>query len=139
METYMIIYCNTAKLQPAQQVNKLGKYLYDHLDGAYSFKRSGNTFDVYTVLLYQLPEDKRIPELGEEFNDVHEMHINLNLTTYQNKVRLDVIEITPDARTLGCHVYPPERLTDLEAAKQRLLRDTARDLSKAYQDYNFLF
>lgn len=134
----MIIKCSE-KLQANQIVNKLGKYLYKQLDGAYKYTTSGNTCDVYTVLLYQIPKDRRVPELGESYNDVHEMNINLSLTTYQNKVRLNVIEITPEARTLGYHLYSPERVQDLEVGKKLALRDVAKDLSKAYKDYDFLF
>lgn len=123
----------------SQQVNRVGKYLYKHLDGAVKIKYSGNTCDVYTILLYQIPYLQRIPGKGKEYNDVHEMYINLNITTYQNKLRVNVIEITPEERTLGCDVYKPELLEDLEEAKRLIYQKVCKRLSKAYEEYDFLF
>ena len=126
-------------IQPNQAVNKIGKYLYDHLDGAYDFKRSGNTFDVYTVVLYQIPKYRQNPKDGDEINDVHEMIVNISITTYQNKIRVDAIEVTPDARTLGYDIFEPNIITDLENAKRKILGRVAKRISKAYKDFDFLF
>ena len=120
-------------------VNVLGTYLYKHLDGAFKYITSSNMCDVYFTLLYQLrPEDQR-PENTPEENDVHELTINLNLTTYQNKIRVNIIERTPMEKTLGCDVYPPEKLQDLEAAKDMIFAKVVKRVSKAYKDFDFLF
>lgn len=111
-------------------VNKIGKYLYKHLDGAFKFKTSANTCDVYFLLLYQEPG----------VCDVQEMHINLNITTYQNKVRVNAIEVTPEERTLGYDCYSPELIqTDLEAAKKKIFDTVVKRVSKAYEGYDFIF
>ena len=132
----MHIYCGKQPLpMPASKmVNKLGKYLYKHLDGAYQFKTSGNMYDVYFTLLYQLK-----PEFGGKVNDVKEMTVNINITTYQNKIRVNVIEITPEERTIGYDLFTPDKLQNLEEAKDLIFNRVVKRISKAYENYIFLF
>lgn len=134
-----IIASNQTKLQAGQQVNRIGKYLYKNLDGAFKYKTSSNTCDVYFTLLYQIPYLQRIPGKGKQYNDVHEMVIDLNVTTYQNKVRVNIVEMDPNERTLGYDVYLPEKLEDLESAKKTILNKVIKKVSKAYENYDFLF
>lgn len=134
----MIIQCNSVKIQPGQQVNKIGQYLYKHIDGALDIKKSGNMCDVYFMILYQIPKLQR--RFGHpEDREMHEMHINLNITTYQNKIRVNVIEISPEEKTLGCYVFSPEVMDDLENAKKLILDKVVKRVSKVYEDYDFLF
>lgn len=134
----MIIQCNSVKIQPGQQVNKIGQYLYKHIDGAFDMKKSGNMCDVYFMILYQIPKLQR--RFGHpEDREMHEMHINLNITTYQNKIRVNVIEISPEEKTLGCYVFSPEVMDDLENAKKLILDKVVKRVSKVYEDYEFLF
>ena len=127
------------KIPAGQQVNRVGKYLKKHLDGAYSIKMSPNMCDVYVTLLYQIPYLQRIPGKGKEYNGIHEMTLDINVTTYQNKVRVNVIELSPEERTLGFDCYSPEKLQNLEQAKELILNKIIKKVSKAYQDYDFVF
>ena len=136
----MKILCKSNMMLSAnQQVNRVGKYLYNNLDGAFKYKTSSNTCDVYFTLLYQLPLDMQEPDKGKEYNDVHEITVDINITTYQNKVRVNVIEMTPMQRTLGYDLYEPYILENLENAKKRILNKIIKRVSKAYSDYDFLF
>lgn len=126
-------------LQAGQQVNRIGKYLYKNVDGAFKYKTSSNICDVYFTLLYQIPYLERIPGKGSEYNDVHEMTIDLNITTYQNKVRVNIIEMDPNERTIGYDVYSSDKLVNLDEAKQLILSKVIKKVSKAYQDYDFIF
>lgn len=136
----MKILCKSeSKLSANQQVNRVGKYLYNNLDGAFKYKTSSNTCDVYFTLLYQLPLESRDESKGEEYNDVHEITVDINITTYQNKVRVNVIEMTPMQRTLGYDLYEPYILENLENAKKRIFNKIIKRVSKAYSDYDFLF
>lgn len=130
---------NNQGLSPAQQVNRVGKYLYKNLDGAFKIEFSPNMCDVYVTLLYQLPYLDRIPGKGREYNDVHEMTLNLNITTYQNKLRVNVIEMTDEERTLGHDTYSPEKLINLSDAKDLIFNKVVKRVSKAYEDYDFIF
>lgn len=126
----LIIFSSTQqKLSANQQVNRVGKYIYKNLDGAFKFKTSSNMCDVYITLLYEVPGS----------NDVKEMTLDLNITTYQNKLRVNIIELTPQERTIGYDLYKPEDLMNLEEAKKTILQKVIKRISKAYEGYNFLF
>lgn len=125
---------NQPQMPASQQVNRVGKYLYKHLDGAYDYKKSGNMYDVYCTLLYQLK-----PEFGGEVNDVKEMTIDINITTYQNKLRINTIEMTPKERTLGFDLVKPEDLIDLQKAMEIIIWKVGNRIRKAYKDYIILF
>lgn len=122
-----------------QWVNKVGKYLYNNLDGAFKFKKSVNMYDVYITLLYQLKEEDRDPDKGNEYNDVHEMTLDLNVTTYQNKLRINVIEDDKNERTIGHFVVSEEKLQDLESAKDLIYNKVIKQVSKAYEGFDFIF
>ena len=131
---------STTKLPPVnQQINKIGKYLYKHIDGAFKYSTSSNTCDIYFTLFYQIPYWNRIPGRGKEYNDVHEMTININLTTYQNKIRVNLIELTPDERTLGSFVLKPDQLYDLQLTKQIVLDKVIGRVKAMYDGYDFIF
>ena len=121
-------------LPASQQVNRVGKFLYKHLEGAYDYKKSGNMYDVYCTLLYQLKE-----EFGGNPDDVEEMTININITTYQNKLRINTIELTPKERTLGFDLMKPEDLVDLQKASEIIFWKVGNRIRKAYQNYVILF
>lgn len=138
----MKIHCKTrvvdTNMQAGQQVNKIGQYLYRNIDGAFRIEKTTNTCDVYFILLYQLPSDSRRPDNLED-DEMHEMHIDLSITTYQNKIRVNVLEVTPEERTLGCYTFSPEVMEDLENAKKLILDKVVKRLSKVYEDYDFVF
>ena len=124
-----------------QQIIKIGKYLYKHLDGAIRQKSSGNTYDVNFLVLYQLPRLMQVPgRQAEGYNDMHEMILNINLTTYANKIRMNVTEISPNEKTLGHIVIDDEdMLSDLASLRKYALNRIHRWLYKEYEAYEFLF
>lgn len=134
----MMILCkannNQVRIPASQQVNRIGKYLYKHLEGAFKSVKSGNMYDIYTTLLYQL-----LPEYGGKINDVQEMTVNINITTYQNKIRVDTIEMTPKERTLGFDLFQPEVMQDLPTASEKIMKKVVGRLRKAYQEYDILY
>lgn len=123
------------KIPASQQVKRVGKYLYKNLDTAYNYESRSNEFDVYFTLYYQ----KIHPTLGIAINDIQEMNLNINITTYQNKVRVDIFEITPWERTLGYKLYSPEKLDDLPSAMKMIWNDVVKTVSKSYKEYDFIF
>lgn len=133
----MKLYIKSANHQniPASlQVSRVGKFLYKHLDGAYKYEKSSNMYDVYVTLLYQLK-----PECGGEVNNVQEMTININIATYQNKIRINTIEMTPMERTLGFDLMKPEEMIDLKTAMEIIKWKVGNRIRKAYKDYLILF
>lgn len=122
------------QIPASQQVNRIGKYLYKHLDGAYHYHKSGNMYDVYCTLLYELKE-----ECGGTKNDVQEMTIDINITTYQNKLRINTIEMTPQERMLGFDLIKPEELADLQQAMKNITQKVHNRVCKVYKDYIVIF
>ena len=137
----MKILCKSTSLHMAtnQKVKQIGKYIYNHIDGAFKYKSSSNMYDIYLTLLYQIPYWNRIPGKGSEYNDLHEMTIDINLTTYQNKIRVNTIEMTPNQRTLGYDIISPEKLQDTEEAMHLIYNKVKKRISRAYSEYDFLF
>lgn len=136
----MKIYCKTT--QPLKkgvggsQVNKVGKYLFEHIDSSYKFEKSPNMYDVYITVFYQVPADERVKPEDE---DLKEMHIDINITTYQNKLRVNVIEDDENEMTIGHFTVTDEQLRDIESAKDLIYNQVIKKVSKAYQDYDFVF
>lgn len=137
----MKIFCKNTQIPMSanQQVKQIGKYLYKNIDGAFNSKSGPNMFDIWFTLLYQLPRLQRIPGKGKEYNDVHKMTVNINITTYQNKIRVNTIEVTPQARTLGFDLFTSEQITNLADAKELILDKIRRRIHKAYIEYDILF
>lgn len=128
--------------QPGQIVNRLGKYLYKHLDNATDIEYTPNTCEVSLVVLYEIPRDviRMYPEEFKQVPDeVYEMGISLNFTTYANKVRLNVISRNPDEKTLGQKIYPCEKLTNSFEAQNLIMEDVCKILYKNFSNYEFIF
>lgn len=123
------------KYQGGQAVNIIGKYLFKHIDGAYNFKKGANTYDVYFTILYQLKEDHRT----DKDHDMHEMNINISITTYSDKLRMNIIEISPREKTLGFNTFSLSKFDDLQAGYELVMRAIQKRLQKEYEDYDFIF
>ena len=126
-------------LSANQQVNRLGSFLYKHIDGSFNYKKSSNMYDVYMTILYQLPVDKQDEAKGKEFNDLHEMTLDINITTYMNKIRINIVEMTPEEKTIGYDLYEPEKLEDLVKASEIILKKIHKRISREFREYQFLF
>lgn len=145
----MLILCET-RWQPSQLINSLGKYLFKNLGGSINFKKSSNTFTLWTLILYQIPysiiKKYNLPNIQE--TDVQEMTICIDMTTYQNKLRFNIIEETPDQQTLGCKVINLQ-LSKYQNVKtnqelfhivmEELQKYIYSQLSKRYDGYDFLY
>ena len=134
------MYIEAGNFNQSRVVNQLGKYLWKNLDGAYEFQKSSNTYDVYTVILYQIPV-----EIIEEYNldgkykDVNEMKIDINITTYGDKIRINFIEVDPDEQTLGQKIFDLSKGNDLKFLRDELMRYLYMRLNKLFKNYEFLY
>lgn len=124
----MKIICNQQQVLPAsKQVNRVGKYLYKFFKGI-KYTTSSNMCDVYITLLYAEPGS----------NDVQEIILDINITTYQNKIRVNIIEVTPQERTIGFDLYTSEEIMNLQEASKKIYQKILKRVSKAYEDFDFL-
>lgn len=122
----------------SQVVNKLGKYLYKNIDSAEKMMFASNMCDIIFTAYYQLPPELQDNSKGDHYNDIHVMKLDLNITTYQNKIRINIIEISPEEVTIGYDLYADEVVNDLENAKKRILQKVEKRIQKFYRDRNFL-
>lgn len=114
-----------------QQINRIGKYLYKNLDGAFKFESLSNMFDVYITLLYQ--------DTLNNDDKVNEMTLDLNLTTYQDKLRINIYEVTPEKRTLGSFTVKSDKLVNLSDLTKFVFQRIVKYINKAYEDYEFIY
>lgn len=132
----MKILCSSRKFQGGQVVNKVGSYLYNHIDGAFKFEKSPNMYDVYFIVLYQIPEENRTTAKDDE---IHELPIDLNITTYQDKIRVNIIVQDEYEKTLGTKTFSYDKLDDLEKLRQTVLSFVEKKVTKEYEEYDFIF
>ena len=123
------------KYQGGQAVNIIGRYLFKHIDGAYNYKKGANTYDIYFTILYQLKEEYRT----ENDHDMHEMNINISITTYSDKLRMNMIEISPREKTLGFNTFALAKFNDLQSGYELVMKTVQKRLQKEYEDYDFIF
>jgi hypothetical protein len=146
----MIIYASKNNLPAiAQTINSLGKYLYKNLGGAIDYKKSSNMFDIYTLVLYAIPHEflKKYKITEDKYKEVYEMVVNINLTTYQQKIRVNLIEVSPDEITIGSQTFDLEKLRKKNPNQQAyfdIIKTSISDymirrLEKYYEDYDFLY
>ena len=110
--------------QPSQLVNIIGKYLYKHIDTAYHLTKAPNLTTVYFEISYR----ENISD------DIEIMSLYAEVTTYQNKIRLNIIEITPAEKTLGHDTFSVEIFKDLNKGMQTVLSKLKNRIKKAF-DY----
>lgn len=134
-------YSTNVKLaKPASQiVNDLGKYMYKSLDGSYRMNKSGNMFDLYTVAYYQIPQLSSKPGGETTYSDMYEMSFNINFTTYSNKIRVNIIELSPDEQTVGHFVVDSSKLQEMKPAKEYVMNKIYKILNKYFEGYEFIF
>lgn len=130
------VYSAQNKLQAGQVINAVGRYLYKHIDTAYNMKKSPNMVDVYFEIAYQL-----LPEYGKikEDEEAHVMSININITTYQNKIRVNVIEVSPEERTLGFDTFKLEIFENMNEGMKLVLDKVRNRMKRAFKEYEFYF
>lgn len=137
----MKILCKTSnnrKMQGGQYVNKVGRYLYEHLDGAFKVDKSPNMYDIWLTLLYQIPSEY-LTESEKEDVDVQELTLNLNVTTYDDKLRVNIIVEDEYEKTIGTKTFSFAKLDNLEWLRLEILKFIRKKLEKEYEDYDFYF
>lgn len=128
------------KQSAEQQVNSIGKFLYKNIDSAYNFRKSTQQFDLYIIVLYEVPKDIIDGyNLDESYDELYEMKININLTTYQNKLRINFIELDPEEATIGHKTYNLDRYKDYYELRDNIVNYLLACLDKRYEGYDFIF
>lgn len=131
------VLCRKSSNKPqegGQYVNTISNYLYRHIDTSYNQKHSSNMSDVYFQVYYQMiqPDDTLDSTLQE-------MNIDLNITTYRDKIRINVLELTPDEFTLGMKTFTYKDNMNLAKLMTDVLQYVDKRLTKCYSDREFVY
>jgi hypothetical protein len=133
------------RLPLPSQVKRLGKYLKEHLEGVYKVQEPPNEYIVYTTIMYMIKPEvrkamKQYPtELKGIEDEVYEMNIYLNITTYGGKyIRVNVIKLDEYEITLGFLRLDRMDLMSLPNCKEKILEYTKKVIEKHYENYEVL-
>lgn len=132
------------RLPLPSQVKRLGKFLAKNLTGVYKVEEPPNEYIIYTTLLYQVDPKvrKAMKRYEKEFHgieeDIYEMNIYFNITTYAQYIRVNVIQLDEYEQTLGFLRLGPKDLISLPFCKQKLLEYTKKVIEKKYEGYEVL-
>lgn len=118
-----------------QQINRIGKYIYHNIDGAVGYKTKPNKSIVTFLMYFQYDPDK-----VEQYDiDLQEIKIEIDITTYNNKIRVDMIELDPNERTLGYYLYSLESANDITYIKDDILNKLNKRIRKFYGRFLYLY
>lgn len=127
-------------------VKSLGKYLFKNLPSSVDFRFANNTFEIDLEVLYQIPVDIiKTYGLDEETRDVRTLKITISLTSYSNKIRINLIENSEDEKTLGHTTIDMSKYNDVSSqeffkvAMDKIQKFIKRRLETIFTDYDFLF
>lgn len=117
-------------MQPGNWIKKVGKYLNDHIDGAYKIAFHSMECEVFMRMYYQLPN------VAESFD---EMKFIISITSYQNKLRINLTEDTEMEKTIGQLILRPEELGNLEEVRLRVLKMIKKAINKEFDQFDFIY
>ncbi len=128
------------RLPLPSQVKRLGKYLKDNLTGVYKVVEPPNEYIIYTTILYQIAPEvrKMLKKYQKEFQgkeeDIYEMNIYLNVTTYGQYIRVNVIQLDEYEVTLGYLRLDHEDLISLPYCKKKIVDFVKKKIETKYKD-----
>ena len=131
------------RLPLPSQVKRLGKYLKDNLAGVYDVKEPPNEYIIYDTILYQIKkslrqEMKEYPELEGIEERVYDKNYYFNITTYQQYIRINIIQLDKYEKTVGFLRFDQKDLISLPYCKRKLLDYVKKVISKEYKGYEVL-
>lgn len=123
----MKILCNSST-PGSKLVNQIGKKLYRKYKGS-RYSQSGNMVDIDVYMVYAHPEP---------YAEVEDIKLNINITTYSNKIRINVIELDPQERTICTLIYDIDTLKDIDLTIDKIYKSIYNKISKLYSEYDFI-
>lgn len=111
-------------------VNKVGKYLHQKLDGAYKIAFHPMECEVFIQMLFE------IEGFRETFG---EMKFVISIVSYQNKLRINITEISEREKTVGQLILKEEEINNLEHVRAKVIKSINKFLHKEYPDYYLVY
>ena len=126
-------------LNGGQIVNRLGKYLKNHLTGSGSIKNGSNTCTVTIPLLYtEKPDNDALDDgISKDTPDkTGTITFQICIKTYDNKIAVSIFkgDLTIDHKS-----YPVVSFEDYETKCIEILNYTKKRISKKFPHYDFQF
>lgn len=134
------------RLPLPSQVKRLGEFLSNkkNLSGVYKVKQPPNEYVIYTTIMYQLPLElrKKMRQYSEKLHgieeDVYTADVYINITTYSQYIRLNVILLNDGEETLGFLRLDRVDLMSLPDCKQKLIDFIYKKIIKKFEKYETL-
>lgn len=120
----------TKKQLTQQDVNKIAKYVYNHIDGAYKITFGANFVDIYMNVYYH----DRVDE-----DPVKTMRLDINMTSYSSKIRYNVTEMTAMENTFLHGTIEITETTSMEDVKNAIYNRIVNSIRQEFEDYDFIF
>lgn len=138
----MYILCKQqTRINLTKVANSVGKSIYKRLDGGYSFVKTSTGCEVRSTILYQIPL-----ELSNKYNlsyeqktQVNVMDVLISITTYSNKLRVEVVELTPEEKTIGFQTFKDSTFTNVQEGVAVVMNFVQRVIRDEFKDYDVLF
>lgn len=116
-------------------VNIIGKSLYNYIESAFEYRKSANMYDVYFTIYYQIIEELR----DIDDTEVHEMIVNINVTTYDNYIRVNIYTDENPNQLIAFNKYDIRRYNSIKKIVEDIYRNTLARIDKFFYLYDFIF
>ena len=135
------LYASNKGLNLSKTVNSVGKFLYKKLDGSYSMKKRSNTCEVKSTVLYQIPKEvsDKYNLSKEERDNVQVMDVLISVTTYSDKIRVEVVELSPEEKTIGFKTLGSKWFENMQDGLSEVWFFVTSSIEKEFEGYDVLF
>lgn len=137
----MLTILSAKQLDASQRVNSIGRSIFKSTDTAFKCVKSSQHCEVFFEVLYEIPP--RLREAynleGSPYDDINTMIVSIDLTSYDNKVRANVIEQDPNELTLGHKTFSLDKYPDNKAMRDAVVAFMYSSVAKRYQDFDFIY
>lgn len=135
------LYASNKSLNLSKTVNSVGKFLYKKLDGSYSMKKRSNTCEVKSTVLYQIPKEvsDKYNLSKEEKDNVQVMDVLISVTTYSDKIRVEVVELSPEEKTIGFKTLGSKWFENMQDGLSEVWFFVTSSIEKEFEGYDVLF
>ena len=126
-------------LKGSQIVNRLGKYLKNHLTDSGIINIGSNTCTVIIPLSYTVKSDKDALDDGISKDTPDEMGtitVEICIKTYDNKIAVSIFN---GDLTIENKAYTIASFDDYETECEKILNHSKKRISKNYPQYDFQF
>ena len=127
----MAIYA--ARSNAGGYVNRIGKYLKQTMDGAYKIKFSPMECQVFVEMLFEIPEER---------DTYGEVKFDISIVSYQNKLRINITEISEREKTVGQIILKEldlENMNDFLEIRMKITDLINKFLEKEYPGYYLVY